>query len=86
MPTQITSALRRLAIAIREFTVAQRTLAIIGTAVLVVGVAALGFWLTRPVYSPLFSGLSGEDASAIVDQPAPQPTSAIRAPAFSSTA
>lgn len=68
MPTEVSAALGRMTNAIREFTVAQRTIAIIGVAVLVLGAAALGIWVTRPTLSPLFSGLSGADASAIVDQ------------------
>lgn len=68
MPRSITAALGRLTHALREFTVAQRTIAIIGVAVLVVGAIALGAWFTRSQYSPLFSGLNGKDASAIVDQ------------------
>jgi flagellar M-ring protein FliF len=68
MPTQLTDALRRLLGAVREFTIAQRTLAILAVLVLVLGGVALSAWLARPTYSPLFSGLSGEDASAIVDQ------------------
>lgn len=68
MPSSISAALGRLTHALREFTVGQRTIAIIGVAVLVVGAVGLGAWFTRPQYSPLFSGLSGSDASAIVDQ------------------
>lgn len=68
MPTQVRGALERALHALREFTVAQRTLALIGLAVLVVGAVGVGAWLTRPQYVPLYSGLSGADASAIVDQ------------------
>lgn len=68
MPSAMTQAFGRMTHALREFTVAQRTIAIIGVAVLVVGAIALGAWFTRSTYSPLFSGLSGSDASAIVDQ------------------
>jgi flagellar M-ring protein FliF len=68
MPTQVTSLLGRFTHALREFTVAQRTLAIIGVIGLVIAAVALGAWLTRPSYAPLFSGLSGPDASAIVEQ------------------
>jgi flagellar M-ring protein FliF len=68
MPAPVASALGRLVGAIREFTVAQRTLAIIGVVGVVVGAVAVGAWLLRPSYSPLFSGLSGTDASAIVEQ------------------
>ena len=68
MPQGVSNVLGRLTHALREFTVGQRTIAIIGVAVLVVGAIALGAWFTRSTYSPLFSGLSGTDASAIVDQ------------------
>ncbi|MET0302816.1 MAG: flagellar basal-body MS-ring/collar protein FliF [Microbacteriaceae bacterium] len=68
MPAPVSSALQRFVHAIREFTVAQRTLTLIGLAVLVVGAIALGAWLSRPSYAPLFSGLSGSDASAVVEQ------------------
>jgi len=68
MPRQVTSAFRNLANAIREFTIAQRTVAIIGIAVLVLGAVALGMWVTKPSYTPLFSGLSGSDANTLVEQ------------------
>jgi len=68
MPKEVSAAFGRITHALREFTVAQRTIAIIGVAVLVVGAVALGAWFTRSQYSPLFSGLNGSDASAIVDQ------------------
>jgi flagellar M-ring protein FliF len=68
MPSQITSVFARLTNAIREFTIAQRTVSIIGVAVLVLGVVALGMWAAKPSYTPLFSGLSGEDANTIVEQ------------------
>lgn len=68
MPAQVTSAFRRLADAIREFTVAQRTVALIGLAVLILGIAALTMWVSKPAYTPLFSGLSGSDANTIVEQ------------------
>lgn len=50
------------------FTLAQRTIAIIGVALLAMGAVALGAWLTRPQLSPLFTGLSAADASAVVEQ------------------
>ena len=68
MPRQVTSAFRNLGNAIREFTIAQRTVAIIGIAVLVLGAVALGMWVTKPSYTPLFSGLSGADANTLVEQ------------------
>ncbi|TFB94043.1 flagellar basal-body MS-ring/collar protein FliF [Cryobacterium sp. HLT2-28] len=68
MPRPITSAFQNISRNIREFTVAQRTVAIIGVAVLALGIAALTMWVTKPAYTPLFSGLSGSDANTIVDQ------------------
>ncbi|PJJ73290.1 flagellar M-ring protein FliF [Diaminobutyricimonas aerilata] len=68
MPAQVTGVFRRLAHAVREFTVAQRTIALIGLAAVVLGGIALGTWLTRPAFAPLFSGLAASDASEIVDQ------------------
>ena len=68
MPAQLSSFFGRIGASVRGFSVAQRTVAIIGVAVLVLGATALGFWITRPSFSPLFSGLSGTDANSIVDQ------------------
>ena len=68
MPAQLSSVLTRFTNGLREFTIAQRTVAIIGVAVLVLGIVGLSVWLTRPQYSPLFSGLSATDASSVVDQ------------------
>ncbi|WP_298255018.1 flagellar basal-body MS-ring/collar protein FliF [uncultured Arthrobacter sp.] len=68
MPSPMSNAATRLGDAVKSFTVAQRTIAIIGVAVLLLGGIALTSWLSKPSYTPLFSGLSGEDASTIVDQ------------------
>lgn len=68
MPAQITGLIGRLQEAVRQFTLAQRTLALLAVAVLVLGAVALSAWLTKPTMSPLFSGLSATDASAIVEQ------------------
>ncbi|WP_448631318.1 flagellar basal-body MS-ring/collar protein FliF [Cellulomonas soli] len=68
MPAQVQAALDRVTGAVKQFTLAQRTLALIGIAVLVLGAFALSSWVSRPTMSPLFSGLSGTDASAVVDQ------------------
>jgi flagellar M-ring protein FliF len=68
MPQQVRGVLQRALHALREFTVAQRTLALIGLAAVVVAGIGVGAWITRPNYVPLYSGLSGADASAIVDQ------------------
>ncbi|MBO3100687.1 flagellar basal-body MS-ring/collar protein FliF [Cellulomonas fengjieae] len=68
MPAQMQSAMNRLTAAVKAFSLAQRTLAIIGVAVLVLGAVALSTWLSKPTMSPLFTSLSGADASAIVDE------------------
>ncbi|TDT86003.1 flagellar M-ring protein FliF [Arthrobacter sp. AG258] len=68
MPPQIAAFFRRLGSGVKGFTPAQRTLAILGVAVLVLGTVALGAWLGKPAYSPLFSGLKDTDANGIVEQ------------------
>jgi flagellar M-ring protein FliF len=68
MPAPVTAFFGRFTHALREFTVAQRTLALLAVAVLVLGGIALTTWLSRPSFTPLFSGVSGADASAIVEQ------------------
>lgn len=68
MPTVITNYYGRAKQLVAGFTLAQRTIAIIGVALLVMGAIALGSWLTRPQMSPLFTGLSASDASAVVEQ------------------
>ncbi|KNY06885.1 flagellar basal-body MS-ring/collar protein FliF [Microbacterium sp. GCS4] len=68
MPTVLTTYYGRAKQVVSGFTVAQRTIAVIGVALLVMGAVALGAWLTRPQMSPLFTGLSAGDASAVVEQ------------------
>lgn len=68
MPTPLSAAVTRLGDAVKSFTIAQRTIAVIGVAALVLGGIALASFLGKPSYTPLFSGLSGADASTIVDQ------------------
>jgi flagellar M-ring protein FliF len=68
MPPFITAATRRLGATIQGFTAGQRTVAVIGLAILALGGVALGSWVTRPTYTPLFTGLQSVDASAVVQQ------------------
>ena len=68
MPKMLTGYFDRAKQVVSGFTLAQRTIAIIGVALLVMGAIALGSWLARPQMSPLFTGLSAGDASAVVDQ------------------
>lgn len=68
MPKMLTTYVDRARQLISGFSLAQRTIAVIGVALLVMGAIALVSWLTRPQMSPLFTGLSASDASAVVEQ------------------
>lgn len=68
MPPVVSNMLGKVSNTARGFTLAQRTLAVIGMAILVLGIVALTAWLTKPNYSPLFSGVAASDANAIVTQ------------------
>ena len=68
MPAAVTGALTRLRERISEFSLPQKTLAIIGVAALVLGIVMAISWASRPTMTPLFTGLSGEDASVVVDR------------------
>ena len=68
MPQAVTNVFQRMGRVIAGFSLAQRTIAIIGVAVLALGIVALSSWLTRPTYTPLFSGMSATDANAVVEQ------------------
>ena len=68
MPPFLTSAAQRFGTTVKGFTVGQKTVAAIGLAVLALGAVALTSWLTKPSYSPLFTGLASADASAVVQQ------------------
>lgn len=61
-------ALAKLGEHIRGFTLAQRTIAVIGLAIVVLGTIALVSFANQPKMTPLFTGLSAEDASGIVEQ------------------
>ncbi len=56
MPQAVTNVFQRIGRVIAGFSLAQRTIAIIGVAVLALGIVALSSWLSRPTYTPLFSG------------------------------
>ncbi|MET1085874.1 MAG: flagellar basal-body MS-ring/collar protein FliF [Arthrobacter sp.] len=68
MPSKISGFLQRAGGLVQGFSVAQRTLVILGVAVLALGGFALTAVLTKPSYTPLFSGLQASDASTIVEQ------------------
>ncbi|KAD3456115.1 flagellar M-ring protein FliF [Arthrobacter yangruifuii] len=68
MPGPLSAMTGRLGKTAGQFTLAQKTIAIIGIAVVALGIALLTSWLTKPAYTPLFSGLEATDANSIVEQ------------------
>ncbi|MCG2621630.1 flagellar M-ring protein FliF [Arthrobacter sp. I2-34] len=68
MQTKVAAWFGRLGEVVRGFSIAQRTIALIGIAAVVLGTVALVSWLSKPAYSPLFSGLQAADANSIVEQ------------------
>ena len=47
------------------FTSGQRAMTTIAVVVALVGAGLFASWVAKPTYAPLFTGLSGTDASAI---------------------
>lgn len=68
MPAQVKSLFGRVNGAVGQFSLPQKTFAIIALAALLLGGFALYSWASKPSLSPLFSGLSAADASAVVEQ------------------
>jgi flagellar M-ring protein FliF len=68
MPAPIRAGLARIGAFVGGFSTAQRVLAVLAIGLLALGAVGLGAWLSKPSYTPLFSGLSGSDANAIVEQ------------------
>jgi flagellar M-ring protein FliF len=68
MPSAMKNSLDRMRSTLAGFSIAQKTIAVILLAALVLGSVALVSWLTKPTYTPLFSGIDPVDASAIVEQ------------------
>ncbi|WP_370290452.1 flagellar basal-body MS-ring/collar protein FliF [Nocardioides sp.] len=50
------------------FTAGQKAVALVGGAALLIAAFLVFRWVSAPSYAPLYSNLSGEDASAVVDQ------------------
>ena len=68
MPQAMMGRLSGLSRALGEMTLGQKLVAVIGVLVLVLGGFYFVTWVTKPTFAPLYTGLAGEDASAIVDQ------------------
>ncbi|GAB4010127.1 flagellar basal-body MS-ring/collar protein FliF [Nocardioides ultimimeridianus] len=50
------------------FTAGQKAVVVIGTAALLLAAFLVFRWASTPTYAPLYSNLSGQDASAVVDE------------------
>lgn len=50
------------------FTAGQKAVVVVGTAALLVAAVMVFNWASTPSYAPLYSGLSGPDASSIIDE------------------
>ncbi|MDH2414631.1 flagellar basal-body MS-ring/collar protein FliF [Nocardioides sp. CER19] len=68
MRDNLTRTLTRYTRAFADFTTGQKAVALIGTAALLLGGFLVFRWAAAPTYAPLYSSLSGEDASAVVDE------------------
>jgi flagellar M-ring protein FliF len=68
MPAQVKSLFGRMSGAVKQFSLPQKTFAVIAVAAILLGGFAIYSWASKPSLSPLFSGLSATDASAVVDQ------------------
>lgn len=68
MRTGITRALDRYRRSFALFSPGQKVVAIVGTGALLLAAVMVFRWASAPSYAPLFSNLSAEDASAVVEQ------------------
>ncbi|CUR62154.1 Flagellar M-ring protein FliF [metagenome] len=68
MRTGITQALDRYRRSFALFSPGQKVVAVVGTAALLLAAFMVFRWASAPSYAPLYSNLSAEDASAVVEQ------------------
>jgi flagellar M-ring protein FliF len=68
MRTGITRALERYGRSFAGFTTGQKVVAVVGSLALLLAAFMVFRWASAPSYSPLYTGLSAEDASAVVEQ------------------
>ncbi|UMG92960.1 flagellar basal-body MS-ring/collar protein FliF [Nocardioides sp. TF02-7] len=68
MRTTLTGLLTRARRTIATLTAGQRAIALVGAAALLVGAFLVVRWASTPSYAPLFSDLSGADASAVIEE------------------
>ncbi|MEQ6901948.1 flagellar basal-body MS-ring/collar protein FliF [Nocardioides sp. YIM 152588] len=68
MRTKLTSSLAQARGTFSEFTVGQKAVAIVGGGALLIAAFLVFRWVATPTYAPLYSSLSGADASAVIDE------------------
>ncbi|MBM7516407.1 flagellar basal-body MS-ring/collar protein FliF [Nocardioides nitrophenolicus] len=68
MQQRLTRYLTRARDTFGAFTAGQKAVAVIGTAALLVAVFMVFRWVSTPSYAPLYSNLSGTDASAVIEE------------------
>jgi flagellar M-ring protein FliF len=68
MRDRLPQSVRRVMSVFGSFTTGQKAVTMVGIAAIIIGGFFFATWAAKPSYSPLFSNLSGTDASAIVDQ------------------
>ncbi|WP_101525390.1 flagellar basal-body MS-ring/collar protein FliF [Nocardioides houyundeii] len=68
MKENLSRGLARAQSSFSAFTTGQKLVAVVGTLALVLGGFMVFRWAATPSYSPLFSNLAAEDASAVIDE------------------
>lgn len=68
MRNKLTSSLTRARDTFGEFTTGQKAVALVGTGALLIAAFLVFRWVSTPSYAPLYSGLSGEDAAAVIEE------------------
>lgn len=68
MKDRVTQTLSRYQRSFLGFTAGQKVVAVVGTGALLLAAFLVFRWVTAPDYVPLYSDLSSEDASAVVDE------------------
>ena len=68
MKDNLRRSLARLQSSFASFTAGQKVIAVLGTGALLLAAVLVFRWVAQPQYAPLFTNLSGADASAVVDK------------------
>lgn len=68
MRDKLTTTLGRARATFATFTTGQKAVAVVGTAALLIAAVMVFRWASTPSYAPLYSDLSGADASAVIEE------------------